>query len=257
MLPNIDLDSLITVGTFGQVRRGVFMPRGQIATRGIEFKTLTSQTQKTIREESASGLEVRFKAAGQLLPGSSLVEATAGVNVRFSRGGKFLFHADGGREEAMESIADVGRKVRELAQAGKWERDWFVVTKVRRVTSATLLVSASSEGAVDLKAKVERPDLGQADLAFELFHKRDMSSTTMVHGEGPQAAVCATFRLAGLRRRLFTEPGLRTTESAGSPAELRALASFESAAALDEDTAFAELGLDDIDDDFLVDDDDA
>lgn len=252
MLPNLDLDSLISVGTVGRLRRGVFTFRDTLRDHGIEFDTRSSTTVKEIRVDSSSGVEVKVKAAGQVLQNSNLPDAEAGVNVRFTRGGRFLFHANGGREDQLQNLTEIGHQISALARQGKWERDWFIVTKARRVSSATLLVSSSSEGTVDLKAKAASTNLGEADVAFDVFFKRDMSSATLVHGIGDDPTICATFRVAGLRSKTFTDQPIRSVERPRNG--LRALGSFDRPEDFDDELVFAELGLDDIDDDLLDED---
>ncbi len=63
----------------------------------------------------------------------------------------------------------IGNQVLELYKEGKWNKHWAIITELVKADSATVLISNSANGKIELKANanVNAPSIDIADAEFK------------------------------------------------------------------------------------------
>ena len=136
-----------------------------------------------------TGVELRAKFAGNAqLPNSNLGIDDAGFSIEFESKGSYLLKTSGTKISYIENIAELGKKVRHFYLNKKWNRNWFVITLLVSAEVATLLISKSASGKIELKATGEftgvEEELISVNAKFATAWKKDIS-TNIIGKEGP------------------------------------------------------------------------
>jgi hypothetical protein len=176
---------VVDVGAVGCIRDGVFQQQTDLRQIGVSFKTTNQATRADFDYQSSSGVSGYFKLAGDESDLFTAVgKASAGVVFKFSRAGAVVFSAPACRVRSMQHERSVASALRRLSD---WDRDWFVVSKVALASSATILVSGSSNSSVELRARgTLGPDgVEILDLAsnFSLASHKDMAVKIVASGK--------------------------------------------------------------------------
>src|ERR1035437_4990649 len=94
---------------------------------------------------SESGVAISFKAAGETNPSFAHVgEADVGIKVDFGTRGAFVLQAPETFHTEMGDRLTLQRRIIDAFKRGSWEKDWLVITRLVKATSATVLISKSS-----------------------------------------------------------------------------------------------------------------
>jgi hypothetical protein len=122
---------------------------------------------------------VHFKAKGEApLPTSQLKLAEAGLTIDMTRASATLFQAADARSASIDDQVALGDQIVERYKSGDWERNYFVVTEVVEVKSATILISSSADARVELAATGEIAPMALSiaglDAGLRLEHSRNM-----------------------------------------------------------------------------------
>jgi len=135
---------------------------------GVPFITRQGAAPLDFSYTSASGVALQIKAKGEAAASTTLPVAKAGVEVKFSKQGAFVFQATGNRIHEIENKATVGRAVIRLYEQGRWEADWAVVDTIVEAGAATILVANSAGAALELAADapLEATDLVRLDIGL-------------------------------------------------------------------------------------------
>jgi hypothetical protein len=94
---------------------------------------------------SEAGVTISLKAAGESNPYFSHIGATeAGVKVEFGAVGAFILEAPEIFGSEIGDRLNVRRQIITAFKKGIWDKEWLVVTRLLTATSATVLVSRST-----------------------------------------------------------------------------------------------------------------
>jgi hypothetical protein len=212
----------------------VFMRVASLRGLGISFKkAAASEGAQTFDYASSGAVEIEFKLAGQtsqLTP--NVPSANAGLGIRFTREHATVFRADGAEHSRIDDLLTLRREVVSQIQAGRWDRDWSIVTHVVHAASTTALVARSAGSGIEfeLSANVQGGglELLSADAGLRTVASRDMQLTMV--GTGGATPLFQAVRVK--RRYFFGKPELRAAFSD----DLRRLATEELEEDLFEDT---------------------
>ena len=174
-LPN----SKLQLGDVGVLRGEGFRQMTTLKELGVPFITRRGAAPLDFSYTSASGVALQVKAKGAVAPGTTLPAAKAGVEVKFSKQGAFIFQAAGNRVHEIENKATVGQAVIRLYEQGRWESDWSVVDTVVEASAATILVANSGGAALELAADAPLDAAGLARLDIGLVV--NSQSGDMIH----------------------------------------------------------------------------
>jgi hypothetical protein len=182
-LPNESME----VGQVGEIKQSAFVPRSHLNDLNIGFDVTPPTTKASLSHQSASGIEMNFKAKGDgsiTLPGISAEEA--GVMVKFTHRTGVVFQANGISQRRIKSLSSLEQAIYDRHLDGGWKSSWIVVDSIVEAESLTVLVSKSRKGELSLSgaAGLQSPvDLANVALGLEVKHRRDLA--TCIVADGP------------------------------------------------------------------------
>ncbi len=216
----------LKLGDVGVINDHVFTRLAGLNDLGIQWKERSDPSAEDLFYQSTSGITMAFKLAGEPVPaGSGLLEAKAGVSITFERQAAVIFAAKGCRVPSIENQIAVGEEIKKLYKAGKWDRQYYVVTEVVNAETFTALVSESGGGKLELIAEGALPQgaVGLADLKANFHVARSQSMHTQTIA---QEALTPLFRVRRLARPWYVLP-LRFQASGVDPLALTPAAQID------------------------------
>src|SRR6185437_15701580 len=104
------------------------------------------------------GVAISFKAAGETNPAFGHIGAAdAGLKITFGSEGAFILQAAETFESEMGDRLNLQRQIITAYVKGIWEKEWLVITRLVKATTATVLISKSSNASLEIAAKVNLP----------------------------------------------------------------------------------------------------
>ncbi len=172
-------------------------------------KKYSGKAEADIDFGSETGVNIDVKLKGDLqIPNSRLKIDDSGLVISFEKKASYLLKTGDTIVHYIENIAELGKKVKSLYIAKKWNRQWFIISELIEAERATLLISRSGKSKIELKAEgavqsISENDLVGADIDFSILVKKDMS-TSIIGKKGPYFPL---FKANGLKvKRLFPSP---------------------------------------------------
>lgn len=199
----------IALGDIGVFKRNEFTKISNLSDFGISFDIEQDSTKSDMEYSSRGGVSVMTKASGTAaIEGSTLGEIDAGITVKFSKEKAIFFKANGTTSPNIKNQIKLGEEVIELFKSGRWNKDWAVVTELVNVESATVLISNSSDGKIELKAKSKVAavslDIADANLGLEIKFFKDLSTRIVA-----QESLTPLFKASKVKGRWFLPPVFR------------------------------------------------
>ena len=193
----------ISLGDIGIMRKNVFTKIANLSDFDIHFDVESDPSKSDIEHSTSGAVSISTKAAGTAsLNNSALGETEAGIIVEFSKEKAILFKANGTSSPSIKNQIEVGKSVIDLYRQRKWDKDWMVVTEVVNAESATILISSSAQGKIELKAKGEieaaKLDIADANIELELSYSKDLSTKIITEG-----ALTPLFKASKVKNRLL------------------------------------------------------
>jgi hypothetical protein len=132
---------------------GVFTVYSTLAAEGIEMITNTKGTGGDLDYTSNDDVTITAKVAGTApVLGSALTEGEAGVTIEFKTSEAIVFQSVGNRTDYIQNLGQVTEQILQKYNNRTWKEDYLVITQLTRADSATIIISRSSKGSLDLKA---------------------------------------------------------------------------------------------------------
>jgi hypothetical protein len=202
-LPN----EVLGLGDVGTLEKGVFFRREtSLGLLGINFTVRKDPNPTPFTLQSEKGVQIASKAAGEIsTKAPNIPQVKAGVAVDFSTKGAFVVKAAKTYESTIEDIATLQKQIIDLYKKERWNKEWVVIAKLVTAPSATIIVSRSSKGKIELAAEGKfaagsTVQLGEAKVKFDVsFVSGDIVDLTDAQNVTP------FFQFVGLKRRLFQE----------------------------------------------------
>jgi len=160
----------LELGDIGVFKNHVFTKKANLSDQHIQFEQENDDTKSDMEHTSKGAVTWINKTSGSVLPNSVLTDADAGIVVNFSKENAVLFKAKGTRTISIKDQIALGKEIEKRYNLGTWEKEWAVVTELIVADSATILISSSGEGKIELKANadVKTPQMDIADAKLEL-----------------------------------------------------------------------------------------
>ncbi|BDS11277.1 hypothetical protein [Aureispira anguillae] len=196
----------LALGDIGILKKNQFTRISNLADLGIDFEVIKDNSKSDIEHSSEGAVSISTKASGSMAPANSVLgELDAGMLVEFSKTDAVLFKANGTLSPSIKDQIGLGKKVLKLYQEGKWDKDWAVITELVTAESATILISGSNKGKVELKAKGNAEaatiDIANAELNFEISFSKDLSTKIIA-----QENLTPLFRASKVKSRFLMPP---------------------------------------------------
>jgi hypothetical protein len=193
-------NSRIRLGDIGILEGNRFRYRANIETMGIKF---TFHSNPTIDFDHSSGFNIApsVHVAGEAKIAEP-INGKAKAQASFDSSGAFVLQAAGIRAYEIDDKLKLARDIRELYDRGLWHPDWLVVESTYEAERATIIVSNSEGGKLELSAKGGFPTgiaplaTAQGDLAI-IGRSGDFSTYLAEQGLTPM------FGLLRVKRSFF------------------------------------------------------
>ncbi len=199
----------LKLGDVGTFRRNVFTRISDLESFAIQFEIRPDITKTPLEYMSKGSVALTTKLSGNIAPqGSVLANADAGVIVDFSSENATLFKANNTTSPSIRDTVKLGEEIINLYREGKWNKDWVVVTELIEAESATIIISNSAGGKLELKvnANIDAPYFDIADGKFNFSPSFSSGlETRIISGEG----LTPLFKIMGMKSRLFLKPVFR------------------------------------------------
>jgi hypothetical protein len=194
------------LGDVGVLNGHVFEKEATLAEIGIAYSVQEGADASPLDISSESGVTLEFKLAGQTNSAfTSIVEAEAGVKVEFGQTGAFIIEAPEIFESEVTERLALQKDIIRAYRDGRWEKEWLVITRLVRAPSATVLISRSSDAALEVAATANLSAvvtaLGDANAGITV-RKQHGDTLNMLCGEN----VTPLFQLSRLKTSFFAPP---------------------------------------------------
>jgi len=160
---NWDPSRPVKLGDFGILEDGIFERLSNVASLGIDIgKTIESDADDQKTFTSSDDVRVEITAAGQAsanLP----VTAKASMSVAFGSKHAAYFNAAGCDYVMVADKIALAKAVMTLLDAGKWSREWAVVTDLVPAKSTTVIISGAANAKIVLEASGSVPNINVAN----------------------------------------------------------------------------------------------
>lgn len=171
----------ISLGDYGPLQDDIFIPMGNLKQDFKEFKgnglkiiNDPSPDQKEFK--SAQGIDVNISPQVEIsVQGTPM--AKVDLDIRFKTSKAVYFKANECTTSRIANKAMVGEKIVELAKAGRWNEDYYVVTDVVEAQSAIVAISNSSNAGIVIEATspaLNQINLGNASAQFKVTSEKDI-----------------------------------------------------------------------------------
>jgi hypothetical protein len=198
-LPSVKVE----LGTVGTLTGYEFKEVTTLGELGITFIVSPQGAKGTIQHNTSGAVAINFKAAGQVLEGSSLGINDAGAVVNFGRGRAICFQASGCQSPTIQNTFELLDQILKAYERGSWKREYVLVTEVIRATATTVLISNGDGAKIELRANGNVGPAGLSlvilDAAFSIQHELRMETKILAKGE-----LRPLFRSCALRNRPFS-----------------------------------------------------
>ncbi|WP_025742587.1 hypothetical protein [Aquimarina pacifica] len=196
----------MALGDIGIMRQKQFTKIGNVSDLGISFEIEEDITPIDLEFSSEGAVSVSTKLSGSpTLAGSSLSDIDAGIHVKFSKENAILFKANETRTPAIKNQIKLGEEIIELFKAGKWDKNWVVITELVTADSASILISSSKEASIDIKVSGEigtnQLDIAEAELGLEVKFSKDLSTKFIA-----KTGLTPLFKVSKIKRPFLGTP---------------------------------------------------
>ena len=199
----------LELGDIGILKNNEFTKISNLNNEGIEFKIEEDTTKSDLEHSTNGAVSITTKLAGTVPAIESvLTSADAGFTIKFSQENAILFKANGTLTPRIDDQIKLGKEVIERYKQGKWNKDWVIITELVQADSATIIISSSEKGILELKAKTNistaKLDIADISLNLECPYSKDVS-TKIISEQG----ITPLFKVSKIHSNLLMRPVFR------------------------------------------------
>lgn len=201
----------LKIGQIGKLdQNNVFNVFSSLEKEGIPIEVMSDPSAIAMDYTSHENINITAKLSGSApIAGSVLSDVDAGFNFEFKSDKSIVFQTSGHKTHQITNLAEIENHILEKFDNGNWDRDWLIITQLVEADTATIIISNSSNGSLDLKAKasVAAGDLKLTDASLGLTVAKEKGSTLKYIA---QSGLTPLYRLMGIRHPLFGKAHLAT-----------------------------------------------
>ena len=200
----------VKIGDVGTLNGYLFEKEATLDGLNIKYYTESQEQPTSLDISSDTDVSISFKAAGETNPAFEHIGAAeAGIRIEFGSQGSFILQAPEVLESEVGDRLNLRRQLVDAFRKDVWDKNWFVITRVVQATSATVLISKSSNASLEFSAKANLSSahaaLGTADAGLTVKHERG-DTFRMISGRD----VTPLFQLSRIKTGFFAPPRLQT-----------------------------------------------
>lgn len=216
------------VGAIVKLEKGVTSLHSSLEKEGIKMDTKADTSEGSEDYSSNESVQISVKLSGQApVLGSTLSQLDAGFSIDFSSDKAVVFQAEKTITHQISNLGEIEAEILKRVKEGSWQKDWCLVSEVVEATSATIIISQSSNSKLDLKAtgNVGAKNLKLTDASLGLSVASQKGSILKIIAAN---GITPLYRLRGFKKSWpFGKPGFEVKDSeealdeiAFDPAEL-------------------------------------
>lgn len=171
----------LEIGQIGKLdSSGVFTVYSSLKAEGIIPEVKGDAGASDLDYTSSDKVSIGIKLAGSApTVGSALTAADAGFEIKFTGEDGVVFKISGYTTLQIVNLKEIESQIKEKYQNSNWDKNWLIVTELIQADAATIIISNSRNGSLDLKAKagVAAGNLKLTDASLGLSVAKESGST--------------------------------------------------------------------------------
>lgn len=168
----------IKLGDVGVLKGNQFTKITTLKEQKIPFKIDEHHSEIDLNYSSKGGVSISTKLEGVLpISTSVLKQEDTGVILNFSKENAILFKVNSAVEKTISNRLKIGEEVIRHYKENSWEKNWVVITELVQAESASILISKSAKGKIELKTRLESTpsDIFKLDSEMQLVFHQDIA----------------------------------------------------------------------------------
>lgn len=195
----------MAIGDIGVFKKNVFTKISNLSDKGIQFEIEPDTTESDIEHHSSGNVIITTKAAGKVIPDSTLSEINAGISVDFKRANSILFKANRTTTPSLKDQIKLGQQILALYKKGEWDKDWAVITELVHAQSSSILIATESESKIELEATgnitTGALDIADTNANFEVTYTKGVSTKIIA-----EKGLTPLFKASKVKSNIFRPP---------------------------------------------------
>lgn len=213
--PTWEPDMQLKLGDIGILRNNEFTRISSLSDEKINFRTKTDstigdleyQTPGKVSVITTVGTRLETEKEGRREREVAFREGEFGIVVQFKDYNAVFFNGRGIKTLSIENQSQVGNEIIKRYKDGRWNKDFVVITELVTADCATILVSNSNVGRLDLLSKdsihASRVDLANPKAKFETAFMKDIHTKLICARD-----LTPLFRIKGIKSHFSITPQL-------------------------------------------------
>lgn len=195
----------LEIGYIGKLDKGILNIYSSLEKEGIPVELASGVSGAAMDYTSHDNVTISTKLSGELpVAGSALAHVDAGFHLEFKSEKSIVFQTGNHKIAQLVNLAEIEPLVLEKYENGNWDKSWVIITELATADSATIIISNSSNGNLDLKANAQAgpANLKLTDVSLGLSVARERGSSLKYiaqHGLTP------LYRVMGIRHPVFSD----------------------------------------------------
>lgn len=194
----------LKIGYIGKLDNfGVFTVYSSLEKESITAEIHLDDTTADMDYTSHDSVNITAKLSGKApVAGSVFTDLDAGFSFDFKSSKSVVFQSSGNKTNQIVNLAAITKSILQKYKDGNWDKDWLVVTELVTAESATIIISNSSDGKLELKANanVGTSNLKLTDVSLGLSVAREKGSTLKYIAEN---GLTPLYRVMGIKHPLI------------------------------------------------------
>ncbi|WP_160716775.1 hypothetical protein [Chitinophaga solisilvae] len=147
----------LRIGDVGKLQPdGSFSVHTSLEKEGIKAEVRGDHSAADMDYTSGSKVSIDVKLKGSVpAAGSVFSQVDAGFDIGFSSDKAIVFKASGFKTLQIVNLAAITDAILDKYKNGTWKKDWHVITNLVQADAATIIISTSSSGRLELKANAD------------------------------------------------------------------------------------------------------
>lgn len=193
----------LEIGYIGKLDKGILSIYTSLEKEGIPVVVASGVSGAAMDYTSHDNVTISTKLSGELpMAGSTLAAADAGFHLEFKSEKSIVFQTGNHKVLQLVNLAEIEPMVLEKYENGNWDKSWVIITELSEADSATIIISNSSNGSLDLKAGANAgpANLKLTDVSLGLSVVREKGSSLKYIA---QHRLTPFYRVMGIRHPVF------------------------------------------------------
>lgn len=200
----------LKIGYIGKLEQGILSIYSSLEKEGIRVELATDPAGAAMDYTSHDDVSITAKLSGTApAAGSVFAASEAGFSFEFKSENSIVFQTGNHKIHQLVNLAEIEDSVLEKYKNGNWDKDWVIVTELVEADTATIIISNSSNGSLELKARtdVRAGQLTLTDASLGLSVVREKGSTLKYI---TQSGLTPLYRVMGIRHPFLGSLSLGT-----------------------------------------------